>query len=121
MKLIPVLFQHTYLGSACYSGFPYIFCLFDADVHNFRMPYKTKLSFLPLLRLFSLVILILLELPFSIGKYALSPCPLPLLPTLSGSALTFFLLVSSSFLAFPHTFCRFVGVDHAAGGTAPFC
>jgi hypothetical protein len=73
MKQIPVLFQHLYLGSVGYWGFVYIFCLYDADVHNFHMPYKMELSFRRLLCSFSLVILVLWEQPFLIGKCVLSP------------------------------------------------
>jgi hypothetical protein len=119
MKQIPVLFQHTYLGSVGYWVFVYIFCLYDADVHNFRIPYKMELTFLRLLRLFSLVILVLWEQPFSIGKCVLSPCPIPPSSTPFGSALTFFLPVSSSFLAFPHIPCLFFVFDQVAGSTAP--
>jgi hypothetical protein len=80
-----------YLGSVGYWGFVYIFCLYDADVHNFHMPYKMELSFLRLLRLFSLVILVLWEQPFLIGKCVRLPCPLPPSSTLFGSAYLFFL------------------------------
>ncbi len=113
-------FQHTYLGSVCYLGFVYIFCLFNADVHNFHMPCKMELSFLWLLCSFSLPILVLWELPFWTGSCVLLPCLLPLSSTLFGSALTFFSLVSSSFLAFPHTPCPFLRFDHVAGIIALF-
>jgi hypothetical protein len=119
MKLIPALIQHPYPGNGRYLGFVYTFCLFGADAHNFRMLYTMELSHLLLLHPLLLVILVPSELTFLTGTCVLLPCPLPQSSTLLGSAPTFILLVSSSFLACLHILCHDFAFDHVAGSVVP--